>query len=177
MGGCSKQYDLLQNAGVTEHEKSRCDLISCHCAVRLLYLGGLGISALIAIRRVLLHSSHSYPHFGMRHVKHSCFVCYLKPEGTFGPCILIFCLLFNRLFKQAVPWPCPLTCMTETCLVQNCVCPPHPWEMARFFPGFYSHFIYECKYLLSFLYMNLPDFSVNFWLLSCTVRVKSLFWT
>lgn len=95
MGSCSKQYDLLQNAGVAVHNKSQCDLIICRCAayVRLSYLGGLGVSALIAIRHVLLHSSHNYPHFGMKHVKHSCFICYLKPKGTFGPCILISCLL------------------------------------------------------------------------------------
>lgn len=43
---------------------------------------------------------------------------------------------------------------------------------------FHSCIIDECEHLLSFFYMNLSDFSVNFCLLfSCAVRLKCLFQT
>lgn len=149
----------------------RYDLISCRCAVYgwLLYLGGLGVSALWLQSDAWLCTADT-----ITPVLEWSLLSTLISSAIWsqkGPLDLVFrspaCC---RLFKQAVPWLRPLTCATETCLFRKRICPPHPWEMPWFFPCFCSCFIDGCEYLLSSLYMNLSDLSVNFWLLllSCT---------
>lgn len=106
---------LLQNM-----KSPRYDLISCRCAVYgwLLYLGGLGVSALWLQSDVWLCTADT-----ITPVLEWSLLSTLISSAIWsqkGPLDLVFwspaCC---RLFKQAVPWLRPLTCTTETCLFRK----------------------------------------------------------